>query len=133
MDQLSEDLEKKFETLAGAISDTIENLGTILAAGDRFALDPASFEEAEEYDEDDENPEALKAFIVAFAQKQLGVHSAATPHHALADDSFYLTSQPNILLGTDGKDWWIELVPSAEIENIGTDTKRSIGANRGGN
>lgn len=114
MELSPEDLEK-FEIVGEAVFDTIENIGDILTTGDRFSLDPSNFEEIEEYIED---PAKLKALIVEFARRQLGVPSAMTPSYTRGEDTFYLTNQADTFLGTDGEDWWIEIIPPDEIEKI---------------
>ncbi len=114
MDKAPENLEK-FEALAEKVLGTIESIGEILTPGEPFALHPDNFEVAEEYTE---SPEKLKAFIVSCAQKELGVHADMIPEHDGNGDVYYKTNQPNTFLGTDGTDWWIEIIPAEEIEKI---------------
>lgn len=104
MNQLPEDIEKRFKGLIDAVSDTAENIAEILAPGDSIALVPASFEEAEAFTE---SPDELEAIIVVYAQKHLGFHAGLTPTYTPEGDTVYNTNKANIFLVTDGKNWRI--------------------------
>lgn len=116
---LPEELEQLAE-LADAVGDTLENLGEFMTPGDRFPLKPVSFEEAEEFG-DRYNEQRLGQIIVLFAMQSLGVspETLTMPFRTEDGKEWFHTTTHDIVLGTDGSDWWVEFESAmgpAEIE-----------------
>ena len=106
--ELSPEDEERFEALAETVSDTIEGLEDLLAPGDRFAINPASFAEAEEFEEDEEK---MGQVLRVLAFRALGFDPANLEViRQEGSEKWFQTSNPTILVGTDGGDWWLEVV-----------------------
>jgi len=110
MDKSPENAEKKFEALAEAVSETVESIGEILSPGERFALHPTTFTEAEQYGESEV---VLEALIVGYAMEQLSVDPKKSGRR-IGGSTYLATNQPNTFVGTDGEAWWIEIIPAEE-------------------
>ena len=105
--RLTPEDEKKFETLGAAVADVIASADTLLVPGDRFALHPDNFAEASDFEED---AGQLPSVLCAFAFRELGVTPAGlTTVREEGNEKWFATDRPDVLLGTDGTDWWIEL------------------------
>lgn len=105
--ELTPEDEKKFEKLGEAVTDAVASLDVLLAPGDRFPLHPGSFEDAAEFTDD---VTSLPDVIRAFAFRELGVTpQGLTTARESGSEKWYATARPDVLVGTDGADWWLEI------------------------
>ena len=108
--ELSPEDAERLSVLTEAIDDTLENLGSLITPGDRFALQPANFEEAEGELEDFYG-ERLPDLMLLLAMRSLGVtkDNLAQPFRVEGANQWFHTSAEDTVLGTDGDIWWVEL------------------------
>ena len=112
------------------MTDTVENIEMFLEPGDRFAIHPATFVLAEGFDEDESRMKnVLLNFVLdAFDLKQGSLET----FRKVGQEQWFKTSNPELVLGTDCSDWWLEFassVPEAPDEQESAKTVQKI---RGG-
>lgn len=140
--ELTPEDEKKYAALIEALSDTVAGIESLLSPGDRFALRAENFGDVPQFDFDVTAASSLAArggaeatsmdqlaadvvdtevdevaaanrVILAAALRELGVTTQGlTTVRESGKEKWYATGRPELLLGTDGTDWWIEIANS---------------------
>jgi len=112
--QLSAEEREQFQEVAEAVGDTIENIEMFLEPGDRFAIHPATFAEAEALEEDEGR---VKDLLRVFVFEALGLEQGSLQVFGkVQNEQWFKTKNPDLVVGTDGTDWWLEFASSVPEE-----------------
>lgn len=106
--ELSPEDEERFAEVANAVAETVESLEMFVSPGYPFALHPGSFAEAEEFVKDEKR---MPDILLLFALRALGMSAVDLELvKEQGEERWFRTSKSGVLLGTDGIDWWLEIV-----------------------
>jgi hypothetical protein len=99
------------------LGDVVEGFEDLVELGDRFGLHPLNFELTSEYDpEKDKEEENLRTKIILnYTFQELGFNpkNPEIVEEMIEEEKrirWFKTNRPNIQLGYDEIDWWLELI-----------------------
>jgi len=121
--ETSEEELERWKELKTILEDTIEGFDDLVERGDKFVFHPANFELTSDYLEKDDEEELdteekiRKKVVLNYVFKELEFdlknpklikeETSKTDEEKITI-KYFETNQPNIILGFDGIDWWIE-------------------------
>lgn len=108
---------EQWKELGEALGDVVEGFEDLVEPGDRFGLHPLNFELTSDYNsEKDKKEEELRTKIILnYTFKELGFDpkNPEIVKEIVEEEKrirWFKTNRPNIRLGYDEIDWWLELI-----------------------